>query len=200
MLGSPRWSPDSRWIAYDAQGEDGHWDIYIIDAAGGQPRRLTTGPSEENVPSWSRNGEWVYFGSGGAWRMPFAGGEAVQITDRGGEPLESPDGKTLYYRRGSRLIARLLASGEERQILESVRMLSYAVFEDGIYHVVRPSGRYSPGFEIRFLDFATEEDQVLFRTELIGGQGLTVSPDRKTILYSALSGLNDDLMLVENFK
>ena len=34
----PAWSPDGRWIAFDSQGEDGRWDIYVIDAAGGQPR------------------------------------------------------------------------------------------------------------------------------------------------------------------
>jgi hypothetical protein len=31
--------------------------------------------------------------------MPAAGGDAIRITDNGGnDALESPDGKTLYYR------------------------------------------------------------------------------------------------------
>ena len=61
--GSPRWSPDGRWIAYDAQAEDGNWDIYVIEAAGGQPRRLTTHPAFEHFASWSRDGQWIYFRS-----------------------------------------------------------------------------------------------------------------------------------------
>ena len=208
MLGSPRWSPDSRWIAFDAQGEDGHWDIYLIDAAGGQPRRLTPQPSDEVLPSWSRNGKWIYFTSNSSgryevMRMPDGGGESVQITHDGGfEAWESWDGKTLYYtkRSGSPLFARPLAGNEERQILESVRLLSFAVVENGIYHIVRRGPRGSFGFEIRFLDLATGKDQVLNSVDLRPVQGLTVSPDRKTILYSAVAASNADLMLVENFR
>jgi Tol biopolymer transport system component len=59
MTGSPRWSPDGRSVAYVAQDEDGHWDVYLIAAAGGQARRLTPDPSDEDLPSWSRDGRWV---------------------------------------------------------------------------------------------------------------------------------------------
>jgi len=34
----------------------------------------------------------------------------------------------------------------------------------------------------------------------LGGQGLTVSPDGKTMLYSTGFNSNTDLMLVENFR
>jgi dipeptidyl aminopeptidase/acylaminoacyl peptidase len=206
MLGSPRWSPtDGRWIAYDAQGEDGRWDIYLIDAAGGQPRRLTPEPSEENLPSWSRDGKWIYFTSDRSgryevWRMPAAGGESMQITHDGGfEASESWDGKTLYYTklRSSPLFARAVAGGEERQVLESVSLLSFAVVENGIYHIVRPGGQ---AFEIRILDLATNKDRLLKRVALRASQGLSVSPDRKTVLYGAVAAVNADLMLVENFR
>jgi Tol biopolymer transport system component/predicted Ser/Thr protein kinase len=210
-LGSPRWSPDNHWIAYDAQEEDGHFDIYLIDAAGGQPRRLTPQPSDENLPSWSRDGKWIYFASNRSgryevWRKPAAGGEDVQISRDGGfEAWESWDGKTLYYTKHtgtytSPLFARSLAGGEERQVLESVFLLSFAVSKDGVYHVVRGSARGSFGFEIRFLDLATGKDKVLHRADLQPVQGLTVSPDGKTILYSAVAAANEDLMLVENFR
>jgi hypothetical protein len=32
-----------------------------------------------------------------------------------------------------------------------------------------------------------------------GGQGLTVSSDRKTMLYTIVTEQNDDMMLAENF-
>ncbi len=88
--GTPRWSPDGRWIAFDSpQGQDGHPDIYVIDADGGQLRRLTPPASDESVPSWSRDGKWIYFrsnrtGRNEIWRMRFEGGEALQVTDNGG--------------------------------------------------------------------------------------------------------------------
>jgi len=207
-LGSPRWSPDGHWIAYDAQGANGRFDVYVIDAAGGQPRCLTPRVSDENLPSWSRDGKWIYFASnrGGryeVWREPAAGGEDVQITRGGGfEAFESCDGKTLYYTKHtstytSPLFARPVEGGEERQVLDSVFLLSFSIAENGIYHVVNRGTPF--GFEIRFLDFATGKDHVLYTSDLLPAQGLTVSPDGRTILYSALAAYNADLMLVENF-
>ena len=87
-----------------AQSENGHWDIFVVDAAGGQSRRLTPYPSDELQPSWSRDGSWIYFsssrtGQSEVWRMPAGGeGKGEQVTDKGGHyPLESWDGKTIYY-------------------------------------------------------------------------------------------------------
>jgi Tol biopolymer transport system component len=62
-VGSPRWSPDSRWIAFDSPTKAGNDDIYVIGADGGQSRRLTSGPSNNVRPSWSHDGRWIYFGS-----------------------------------------------------------------------------------------------------------------------------------------
>ena len=108
LQGSPRWSPDGRQIAFDSQGEDGHWDIWTIDADGGSLRRLTQDPGDENQPSWSRDGRFVYFqlGSGGrghdVWRIPAAGGSEERLTQGGGDlAYESADGKTLFFKRAA---------------------------------------------------------------------------------------------------
>jgi WD40 repeat protein len=206
MIGGIHWSPDGRWIIYDGQQADGHWDIWRIDSAGGQAEAITPPVSDEVIPSWSRDGRWIYFSSNRSgrsevWRVPAGGGESLQITREGGvEPLESWDRKCLYYRRGSRLIERVLASGAERQLLEAVPLSSYTVTSRGIYHVVRPGNIRVPGFEIRLLDPASAKDHLLHKSELYGVQGLTVSPDGKTILYIATATRNIDLMLVENFR
>jgi Tol biopolymer transport system component len=46
---------------------------------------MTTEPSEEFVPSFSRDGRWIYFCSNRSspvqiWKMPAEGGSAVQVT------------------------------------------------------------------------------------------------------------------------
>ena len=64
---------------------------------------MTTDPANDGNPSWSHDGRWIYFDSARAgaqqvWKISANGGEAVQITEaRGYAPLESPDGKFLYY-------------------------------------------------------------------------------------------------------
>src|SRR6516225_7279261 len=86
--GTPRWSPDSRQVAFDA-GPEGNGDIFVVSVEGGRPRRLTTDASNDVVPSWSRDGKWVYFasdrtGAWQTWKMPAEGGQAVQVTKHGG--------------------------------------------------------------------------------------------------------------------
>src|SRR2546429_5895686 len=59
--GSPSWSPDGRLIAFDC-GATGLQDIFMISAEGGSPRRLTDGNANNVVPTWSRDGQWIYYG------------------------------------------------------------------------------------------------------------------------------------------
>ena len=64
---------------------------------------MTTHPANDGNPSWSRDGRWIYFdsartGEQQVWKIPEAGGDAIQVTRDGGfAPLESPDGKFIYY-------------------------------------------------------------------------------------------------------
>jgi serine/threonine protein kinase len=209
-VGGPRWSPDGGWIVYNATREDGHWKIFRVDAAGGQPLMLTDGPADENLPSYSRDGNWIYFCSNRTgryeiYRMPAAGGEARQLTnDRGFEALDSLDGRTLYYTKGwyTGIYSRPVAGGMEKPVLESIalRVGSFIVVKNGIYYVCQTGARRSGPLEFRFLEFSTAKSRVLVRFNAESGQGLTVSPDGKTMLYTVNAGGNRDLMQVENFR
>ena len=35
--------------------------IWTVDAEGGTPRQITTGPGSQTVPRWSHDGRWIYF-------------------------------------------------------------------------------------------------------------------------------------------
>jgi Tol biopolymer transport system component/tRNA A-37 threonylcarbamoyl transferase component Bud32 len=213
--GSPRWSPDGHWIAFDAQAEDGNYDIYVVDAAGGQPRRLTTNPAFEHFASFSRDGKWIYFrssrsGRSEIWRMPAGGGDAVQMTTTGGAGAwESWDGQTLYYSRHdgngpegftSGVFARPVSGGPERKILDAVFRWDFFPAKDGIYYIALIESRRFNLLELRFLSFATGKSKVLSRFQARTSQGLSVSADGKTILYSGRApGAGADLVLIQNF-
>ena len=62
ICGSPRWSPDGRWIAFDTEVEN-HDHIFVVDAEGRNLHAITHGDSDNFVPSWSRDGKAIYFAS-----------------------------------------------------------------------------------------------------------------------------------------
>jgi hypothetical protein len=49
--------------AFDAGSEIGHMDIWAIRIEGPGLRQVTRDPGLENVPSWSRDGRFIYYSS-----------------------------------------------------------------------------------------------------------------------------------------
>jgi dipeptidyl aminopeptidase/acylaminoacyl peptidase len=49
QAGTPQWSPDGSQIAFDYRAE-GRADVYVVNVAGGVPRRMTTESSDDSVP------------------------------------------------------------------------------------------------------------------------------------------------------
>ena len=114
---------------------------------------------------------------------------------------ESADGKTLYYTKTSSsgpLFGRPLSGGDEKQVLEMVAARGFVAFEDGIYYFYfYPSGG---GSEIRFHDFATGRSRTVTPIEGSLRIYLSVSPDRRTFLFTLAASAGSDLMLIENFR
>ena len=203
-LGSPQWRPDSRRIAFDSTA-DGRANIYVIDAEGGVPRRITSGGSSNVRPSWSRDGTWVYFGSNrnGAWEIwkgSLEGSAPIQVTVGGGrEAVEDPAGRFLYYTKAAPApgVWRVPASGGTAELVcdEGVQG-RWAIGQRGLYYLDTQN-------ELALREFSSRGRIAIPTPGLRLGAGsgglLGIAPDDRWILVTTLVGSESDLFMVENF-
>ncbi len=102
---TPVFSPDGTQIAFTGEYE-GNYDVYVIPAAGGVPRRLTYHPDPDVVVGWTPDGKDVLFAS--QRHSPARLTQLFTIPARGGFPTEvplpmaetgsfAPDGGRLAY-------------------------------------------------------------------------------------------------------
>jgi Tol biopolymer transport system component len=124
-IGAVAWSPDGKYLAFDADSGGKHTDIYIYEFASKRVRRLTYDVFTDMLPTWSPDGTYVYFVSDrtkyttgnettlnfdlsmydvdarDVYRVNVAKGTIERITrdpDVGKYSLElTPDGKQLLY-------------------------------------------------------------------------------------------------------
>jgi Tol biopolymer transport system component len=204
--GSPQWSPNGGWIAFDSQGQDGHWDIYVMQESGGRPRRLTPGTWDAKVPSWSHDGKWIYFcsdrsGRQEIWRVPLGGGAEEQLTEEGGFlAYDSTDSTTLFCIKApsSPLFAKPLSGGRERQVLDWITQRAFFPIADGIYYF---GGRNEKGqYPLDFFQFSTQTNKMLANIDGPVTSGMSVSPDRTTVLFTKTAASKTNLMMIENFQ
>jgi TolB protein len=115
----PDFSPDGRRVAFGASPSGGApGQIFTVDLAGGNLRRLTPGPSDDEYPAWSPDGRHIAFvsdrtGSLQVFSMRADGSGVVQLTHDGRThdqlPDWSPDGRTIAYETGDSGSGRIWA-------------------------------------------------------------------------------------------
>ena len=204
--GTPRWSPDSQRLAFDSSAE-GNFDIYVIRPGSRQPVRLTSEASDDAIPAWSPDGGAIYFTSNRSgryevWKVPATGGAAVQVTRSGGHCVHpSADGTQIYYTKNdgdSALWTMPVSGGPEQMVLPSIVGRAFVVFKDGVYYIPHADehGRYA----VHYLDLSTGVSTSVVPIAGPANLGLSVSPDRRYVVYSQTDVGDSDLMLVEGFR
>lgn len=218
LVGTPRWSPDGQFLAYDAR-VNGNRDIYVMPAAGGAARRLTENAHDDRLPAWSADGRWIYFSSdkGGPreiWKKPALGGPEVQVTRGGGfAARETPDGKLLCYLSASAeglwvmpLNAGVPDEGRKRLVAQQASSLVFDVSNSGVYfgdqtYFGELNDRNRPRTDtVYFHNFATNRTSVVAKMGKELSIGISVSPDERWLLFSQVDRAGSDLMVVENFR
>jgi dipeptidyl aminopeptidase/acylaminoacyl peptidase len=207
--GTPRWSPDGKWIVFDHRPK-GHSKIYAIDEEGRNLHAIIGGDYDNVVPSWSRDGAFIYFSSnrtGGwqVWRREVSTGRETQVTRQGGfAAFESYDAKGVYYSRfeGGGLWRATVEGGKEEHIA-NIPHLGYwghfAVSENGLYVLDSDS---KPGPTIMYYDFQTHRFNpvlTLKQDPVAWTANLAVSRDGRTLIF-AQGEAKSSITMVENFQ
>jgi dipeptidyl aminopeptidase/acylaminoacyl peptidase len=208
VAGSPRFSPDGTWIVFDSRLPGEQADIFVMSADGGPPRNLSSHPSTDTVPTWSRDGRFIYFhsnrsGSSQVWKMRADGSDPQQIT-RGGEYIayESVDGDAIFYAKSDTAPDNSLwtagsSGGDERMLVPTLYRHNIAPVKSGVY--VSTLRGLEGGSEILFYRFDDQKMQTVYRLPRPVALGLSVAPDESWLLFSQLDGSGADLMLIDGF-
>jgi Tol biopolymer transport system component/DNA-binding winged helix-turn-helix (wHTH) protein len=206
--GTPHWSYDDRAIAFDYRPKE-HSEVYIVDFSGRPPQLLSTIPGADNfVPSWSRDGKWIYFastrggGSSQIWKIPYPNGRPIQLTNRGGTaPIEGPDG-LIYYSPAmfSNEVWKIPPEGGEEELVMKAPGLecwcNLTFTTKGIYFIVETSPNNQTAY---FYDFRSKKISTIVRVGK-SASNPAVSPDGKSIVYSQTDASDQTIMVVNNFQ
>ncbi len=208
--GCPRWSPTGDSLIFDAR-PNGDGDILLVDAFGrNQVRNITNNPADDRIPSWSRDGKYIYFGSNRTkdgimqiFKQRIDGGDAIQITHDGGTfGYESFDGNYFFYRhfknrQTSGPIYQIdLATMEESIIIdEYIDGFRWSMEREGIYYIAE-NDTYEHVLKLyRYPVRAIEEIGVFDKMYCFSD----VSNDADYILLWCNNEYAADIYLVENF-
>jgi Tol biopolymer transport system component/DNA-binding winged helix-turn-helix (wHTH) protein len=217
--GSPAWSPNGLEIAFESRAADGSWHIWTIDVQSGTQHQVTADLGDQNTPTWSHDGDWLYFSwklghasdlwQRDIWRTRVRQKSMEQVTHGGGGFVghEAADAKTLLYQPGLRtspVLSQPLDGGAPSTLIACVINTTVAVTESGVYYVPCSAG-FAPGeIPIRVMDPGTGKDREVGKLDQyhVGSlrAGFTVSRDGKTILYGRTVNSGADLMMIENFR
>ncbi|MCH7847489.1 MAG: PD40 domain-containing protein, partial [Planctomycetes bacterium] len=107
------WTPDGQGLVIQEFGSGGNTDLLLFaPESGEEPRKLTDTPHSERRARISPDGRWIAYVSNSSnqdevyvQRFPQMDGMWQISTDGGKDPIWSPDGSELFYRKREAVIA-----------------------------------------------------------------------------------------------
>ncbi len=199
----PMLSPDGSKIVYCSQRETIYSQIYVMNADGTAPKRLTDSKNGDAFgPAWSRDGKKIaYYAFAQTqpsrnpqiWVMDADGSNPKKLTDHGMDPSWSPDGRQMVFASRRDGIFQIYAMNSDGS---NVRRLTKHNAEDS-------NPAWAPdGGSIVYISATGDDRRGLF---LMGPDGSdphglahskhqdfcfpSWSPDGRTIVFSALNRL-----------
>lgn len=211
-VSGPAWGPDGRRLAVSARVQ-GSADVFVI-GPDGEAMPLTTHPADDVAPTWSRDGQWVYFASnrGEQWqiyRVPASGGDAEAVTVRGGvAAVAAPDGGLFVIRPDRRGVWRLRPDddGLPRDLgatrlqinLSPADWANWTVVDGAIYALVR---QFDNTASILRLDPETGGRTVVARADDVPeDSGIAVFPGGERVLLARRERADSDVLLAPGFE
>ncbi len=208
IIGYPHWSPDGKQIAFHC------WtgnlpEIFTLDLENhGRTKQVTDAAFGAVSPSWSADGKYLYFsrivGGSRFLRIPVQGGPLEDLFEGSGGVV-TPDGHGVIYFKVGRpgIFYRSLdgdpAANPEQKLVDDYKAPGDDLnpFSDGVYYISW-NGDGKPR-AVRFYSYARKKSTDVFVLPGAVGspQDLTISPDRRRMVYHQLSGLGTDLSMVE---
>jgi Tol biopolymer transport system component len=206
---APDWSPDGRFLAYlshRGSPSERRFVIGIRSIEDGQTREIAPAVRQLDLGGgirWSADGR-SFLGAGedlkgrnGIFRIDAQTGRISEIVtqERGGisMPVESNDGKSLYYRKAlgpeAAFLKRDLATGNERQLIRETGLGALFLSPDGRYIAAsRPDPATKSSILLLIPAGGGEPKELMRRTQPEIPTVYTWTPDSMSILARIVHG------------
>jgi Tol biopolymer transport system component/DNA-binding winged helix-turn-helix (wHTH) protein len=203
MTGSPAWCSDGRRLAFDSR-ESGVSAIYIVDTLERVPRRVQSSQPNLALPVWSRDCHLLLASDGreALYLLPADGGEARRFTTQRSYQAAVAADRVVFNvaeSNGVVLWSKTLAGGDEAPLPGMPRLAyadSWATDGKAIYFT---DSSNAPVALRRYLLAGGRVEVVVELPNTptpLGGLGLAVSPDGKSLLYTHTEDTQSDLVFL----
>jgi Tol biopolymer transport system component/DNA-binding winged helix-turn-helix (wHTH) protein len=210
ILGSPRWSPDGSSIVFDHY-QDGQPHIFTVETLTGLVKQQTSDNLRNITPSWSSDGRWIYYtsrrqGTLQCWKLPVGAGEARLINANDCfAPVESTDGRSLYFIRENALWSMELENGTEApvgELREKLVARQWSLTPGALFYAPPKEG---PKLILFRLDLQTRETK---QVAAVGGPfffnetvpRFDISADERQLVTYRVEYRMGDISLIENLR
>lgn len=203
QTGSPSWCSDGRRIAFDSRAS-GLSAMYTEDIGRQVPKQVSTDISNLALPTWSGDCQWLFASDGheDLYRIPASGGQATRISNKGSWFSLVRNGSVFFDvidARGLAIWSQSVNGGEAAPVKALPKLSadeSWTATEHGIYFT-SPSSTTS---SVNYFDFATANVHRLcsLPQALTPGDGISVSPDGRYLLFTQTDDAQSDIMIARH--